>query len=308
MRTVCDMRRTNPLPLVVLLAGVLLPLPGAARRAKTNWHTVKAPSAGTARAIGGYANGCLAGGVEVAPEGEGFQLIRLFRRRNFAHPTLADYLDRLGRKIRDAGLPDVLVGDLSQPRGGKMASGHSSHRIGLDADIWFTRPEQRDADEHFASMVDTAREEIDRKAWTPEKAQLLKLAAEEPEVARVFVHWVIKRELCASVEGDRRWLGKVRPWYGHDRHFHVRLRCPEGNAECVDQPALPAGDGCGTEDWFSRAAIAQRKADARKGKPVKAASKGSGTPKGLPEDCHGVLAAAPADGRTGKGSKAAASK
>ena len=30
------------------------------------------------------------------------------------------------------------VGDMSQPRGGPMVTGHSSHQIGLDVDIWLT--------------------------------------------------------------------------------------------------------------------------------------------------------------------------
>lgn len=34
--------------------------------------------------------------------------------------------------------------------------------------------------------------------------------------------------------------------------MHVRLRCPPGSRECVDQPVPPQGDGCGAEleSWF----------------------------------------------------------
>jgi len=50
-----------------------------------------------------------------------------------------------------------------------------------------------------------------------------------------------------SAGGDRGWLNKVRPWWGHTYHFHVRLDCPAGMSTCVPQKAPPPGDGCGAE-------------------------------------------------------------
>ena len=42
-------------------------------------------------------------------------------------------------KLRREGVwPGFLVGDISQPRGGPMFTGHASHQIGLDADVWLT--------------------------------------------------------------------------------------------------------------------------------------------------------------------------
>jgi hypothetical protein len=44
-------------------------------------------------------------------------------------------------QARDIGWGKGLyIGDISQPRGGPMTSGHASHQIGLDADIWMLPP------------------------------------------------------------------------------------------------------------------------------------------------------------------------
>jgi penicillin-insensitive murein endopeptidase len=140
-----------------------------------------------------------------------------------------------------------------------MPSSHRSHQNGLDADIWFTlapSPEQarRSMDDRPdpPSMVGPDGVSLS-SAWGPDQRFLLEAAARQPAVDRIFVNAAIKRGLCQEVRGDRSWLRKLRPWFGHDSHFHLRLRCPPDSPQCEPQPALPAGDGCG-EDlawWFS---------------------------------------------------------
>jgi penicillin-insensitive murein endopeptidase len=72
-------------------------------------------------------------------------------------------------------------------------------------------------------------------------------------VDRIFVNPAIKHILCESVTTDRTWLRKIRPWWGHDDHFHVRLSCPVGEDACVPTEPIAAGDGCDAslEWWFS---------------------------------------------------------
>ena len=85
--------------------------------------------------IGFYAKGCLAGGEALPINGPTWQVMRLSRNRNWGHPALIQFLERLSRNGAKAGWPGLLVGDMSQPRGGPMFTGHASHQIGLDADI-----------------------------------------------------------------------------------------------------------------------------------------------------------------------------
>jgi penicillin-insensitive murein endopeptidase len=75
--------------------------------------------------------------------------------------------------------------------------------------------------------------------------------AREPAVARIFVNPAIKRALCRETGPDLAWLTKIRPWWGHNYHFHIRLSCPSGQLECRSQAPPPPGDGCGKElDWW----------------------------------------------------------
>lgn len=265
---------------------------GKKKRKAPSWGDFKAPIVGAPEAVGGYSKGCLLGGVSLPEVGAGFQTIRRYRRRHFGHPELARFVTEYGRTVDALGLGPVLIGDMSQPRGGPMTSGHRSHQMGLDVDVWFTRPETgRKSDAAFASLVDDRREKIDKAVFGAHHVELLRRAALDPAVARIFVGWVIKRELCRTVKGDRSWLQKIRPWWGHTRHFHVRLGCPEGSPECRDQAPIAPGDGCGQESWFSRAEVAKRKREARMGtdKPRKKRPKRKPKPP-LPARCEALVA------------------
>lgn len=246
---------------------MLFPMVGEAkkkrrrRRVKPAWHTVKKPLPGPTSVFGSYAGGCIQGAQAVPETGIGYATIRRWRNRFYAHPTLKAYLADLGMLINTAGLPKLLIGDISQPRGGRMKRGHRSHQIGLDADIWFGHAKgDLKHDKNFPSLIVEGKERIDRKVFAAEHVQKLRIAAGDSRVERIFVNWVIKQELCAAEVNDRSWLRKIRPWYGHDRHFHVRLRCPADSPQCRPQRVIPSGDGCGTEKWFSWAARKARKA------------------------------------------------
>src|SRR5207253_1190793 len=176
---------------------------------------------------GFYAHGCIAGAEGLPINGDTWQVMRLSRNRYWGHPDLVALVRRLASKARkDAGWPGILVGDMSQPRGGPMFTGHASHQLGLDADIWLTpmpnRELSREEREQMSAtmMVADNRKDIDPKVWTPKQTAIIKAAAEQPEVERIFVNAAIKKELCREAGSSRAWLHKVRPWYGHDYHFH----------------------------------------------------------------------------------------
>lgn len=212
-----------------------------------------------ARSIGFYAHGCLAGAVALPVDGKTWQVMRLTRNRNWGHPDLISFLERFSAKLPQvAGWPGIMVGDLSQPRGGPMLTGHASHQVGLDADIWLTPMPNRtltgDERESISAlmMVRDDRTDIDPKNWTPSHLKVIKAAAEDPAVDRIFVNAAIKKALCREAGADRAWLDKVRAYWGHDYHMHVRIHCPAGSTECEKQPPVSAGDGCGKEldYWF----------------------------------------------------------
>lgn len=215
------------------------------------WSRAAGPTAGSAEAIGGYAHGCLAGARRLPFNGPGYEVIKPSRRRYFGHPDTIAFVERLGRRAAAARLPDFYVGDMAQARGGPLPYGHASHQIGMDVDIWFTLaggPLLRlAAREEVAlpSMLRANWKAVDPKRFTARQVTLLRLAATDPVVDRIFVNPVIKATLCRSMPPDRRaWLEKLRPWFGHDDHFHVRLRCPAGSPECETQAPIPPGDGC----------------------------------------------------------------
>jgi penicillin-insensitive murein DD-endopeptidase len=217
------------------------------------------PASMSARSIGFYSHGCLAGAVALPINGQTWQVMRLSRNRNWGHPDLIAFLERFSNKLPQiAGWPGIMVGDISQPRGGPMLTGHASHQVGLDADIWLTPMPTRTltAEEREKvtplMMVRDDRTDIDPKNWSPSHLQVIKTAAEDPIVERIFVNAAIKKALCREAGTDRTWLSKVRPYWGHDYHMHVRIRCPAGSSLCEKQPSVGAGDGCGAEldGWF----------------------------------------------------------
>ena len=259
-----------------------------------------------ARAIGSYAKGCLAGGRALAIDGPAWQAMRLSRNRNWGHPNLIAFVEKLAIDAQAYdGWNGLLVGDLAQPRGGPMLTGHASHQIGLDADIWlrpmparrFTKDEREKVS--AISMLKSGTRTVDSKKFTDAHFRLIKRAASTPGVARIFVHPGIKKALCDMAGNDRAWLRQVRPWYGHHYHFHVRMSCPRGNSGCKNQAPPPAGDGCGKELawWLSPEPWTPKKP--KKGDPKpKPRKKRQITLADLPQACSAVLDAAPPQGFT----------
>ncbi|SHI06551.1 penicillin-insensitive murein endopeptidase [Bradyrhizobium erythrophlei] len=219
------------------------------------------PAAMPTRVIGSYSKGCIAGAQRMPINGDTWQVMRLSRNRNWGHPDLVALLKRLSVKAhKDAGWPGILVGDIGQPRGGPALSGHASHQIGLDADVWLTpmpdhRLSREEREEMSAvMMVRDDRLDVDPKVFTPGHVLVLRDAAQEPSVQRIFVNAAIKKALCREARGDRSWLSKIRPWWGHDYHFHIRMACPPGSSDCKGQPLQAGGEGCGAGDlayWFT---------------------------------------------------------
>lgn len=239
---------------------LLLSSPGLAQQpARDFFGAVDHPTTGPSVPVGGYAKGCIAGAVQLPQDGPGWQAMRLSRDRRWGTPELVEYIGALARSSTQDGWPGLLVGDMGQPRGGPMKSGHASHQIGLDVDIWLqpipdhelsaTERENLSA----VSVLTKGTRDVDPALFGEAERLLIYRAAQLPGVARIFVAPGIKKSLCTTTWRDSSFLNKVRPWYGHDDHFHVRLACPAGASSCLDQDPVPSGDGCGKEldYWFT---------------------------------------------------------
>jgi penicillin-insensitive murein endopeptidase len=246
------------------------------------WGKIRRPLAGEAKPIGSYAAGCLAGAEKLPLDGPGYSVMRPSRLRYFGHPDLVAFLKGLGQAAHDAHLPRLLVGDMGRPRGGPMPSGHSSHQIGLDVDVWLRmskkRPSAKQRETWSAENFVKGEKELTSR-WGDRERKLVELAASSPFVNRIFVHPAIKLDLCEKFPAAP-WLYKMRPWWSHQDHMHVRLNCPSGAASCEPQAALdPKDPQCGKELawWFTAEAKDE-------GAKKEAAFRGRAFPD-LPQEC-----------------------
>ena len=234
--------------LVCLIAMLALPA-SAQQAAKTFFGAAERASAQRAEPFGSYARGCAAGLVQLPETGPSWQAMRLSRNRNWGHPELVDLVQDLGRHMDRIGWGGIYVGDMSQPRGGPMTDGHRSHQIGLDADVWLYPATDmtlsRRARENISAVsMQRAEGAYVNDRWSRGQHELVKRAAQDPRTARIFIFAGAKVQMCADETGDRSWLRKVRPWWGHHYHMHVRISCPRGARNCENQAAPPPGDGC----------------------------------------------------------------
>lgn len=264
----------------------------AAPIAKELFGNQTVPSAQISQSYGSYAKGCLAGAEQLPESGVNWQAMRLSRNRNWGHPDTIGFIERLAKSATRAGWSGLYVGDLSQPRGGPMRSGHASHQVGLDADIWMLPPDRinlsKTERENLSSIsVVSGDLRSTNSNWTQAHHDILLAALRDKSVARIFVSGAIKMQMCADASAsERKYLRKLRPWWGHTYHFHVRLNCPPGSTDCTEQAPPPLGDGCESAEWWVTDALLPPDPDAppRVPKPELVMAD-------LPSQCQGVLEA-----------------
>jgi penicillin-insensitive murein DD-endopeptidase len=273
-RWFCYDYRVRAFAIVMLLATVAEASP------PTPWSQARTPAPGPARAIGTYGAGCITGAVALPLGGAGFVVAKPERKRVFGHPLLIAMIESVGKELSQLGLARLVVGDLGQPRGGPAPTGHASHQTGLDVDLFFAPPKAKEA----MSMIDDAAQKP-IAAFDAAVARVIALVAGDARVERLFINPILKRALCERTPtAERAWLRKVRPWYGHADHFHVRLACPADSPKCEPQAPLPPGDGCDALNWWFDA-----KAQADRAESKKQYSARVGAAPALPPDCNALL-------------------
>jgi penicillin-insensitive murein endopeptidase len=288
--------------LSALILSVLMAASGALAQdavpAKQLFGKMVLPSKQRTEPLGFYAKGCLAGGIAIPVDGPAWQVIHLSRNRRWGTPQMIALIERLAREAKaEDGWNGLMIGDISQPRGGPMLSGHASHQIGLDADIWLTPMPNRTMSYEErevipeASVLKSSMVQVDNRKWTKAHQRLIVRAASYPQVERVFVHPAIKKKLCDTLDGsDRSVLNKIRPIWGHHYHFHIRMKCPPGSSGCEDQVDPPNDSGCGKQvaDWLN---LVKPRPVVKPTKPVKVAKPKHLMMSALPNACALVLKA-----------------
>ena len=269
--------------------------------AKKIFSSFETPTSGASGGIGSYAKGCLSGGKLLAETGDSWQVMRTSRKRNWGHSSTISFVKRYSKKVKQYGWPGLYIGDIGQPRGGPLPYGHKSHQIGLDVDIWLTKPRQinltlQERENLVAKSVRSKDHRSVNGNWMPEHMDILREAALDPSVDRIFITAPAKIWMCKNVKGERNWLQKIRPLGGHHAHFHIRLKCPITDLECITQrPSISeisqSADGCDhTLQWWVTTALkpAEPRKKTEKRKPPK---KNALTflPEDLPQECKKVM-------------------
>lgn len=207
------------------------------------------PTEGKPEAIGEFSLGCLQGGQTFNGKEKGLLLSQMKRGRYWGHPDLINILTRAGAEF-DKENKTLIIGDLSQSRGGPSLTGHNSHQTGLDVDVWFKILTDKTKPSFYVMETEEMKPIAELGS---DQIKLIKFFADDSSVERIFINPAFKKTLCTSKKLTADEQHKMRAWWGHDDHIHVRLKCPADNPSCVSQNAIPAGDGCGDELnwWFS---------------------------------------------------------
>lgn len=262
---------------------LLVVLPNFTNAQMLDWHLVPQPTTNPAKVYGLHSAGCMDGGIKLPENGEGYIQGNVHDNRAYGQPEMISYISKLGKEV-SAIDRTIIIGDLSSPRGGPApitSSLHQSHQTGLDVDIWL-RSAKKSENAHKIKqvyMLDKSGNNINKQYWSDAEVEILARAASFTEVDRIFVNSAIKKELCRKHSGEE-WMHKIRAWWGHSEHFHVRLKCPQNNSDCKMQNPVPDGDGCGEELswWFSDEAKFGTAKPAPRKYPV------------LPRECRNVFA------------------
>ena len=142
-----------------------------------------------------------------------------------------------------------------------MLTGHTSHQVGLDADIWLTpmpdrilTPQEREDMTAVSMLKDPF--SVDPAIFTTMQMKLIRRAASYPQVARIFVHPAIKKALCEHAKRDRQGhvlarqgAALVEPPLPLPYPAHLPARCGR-----LREPEDVSGDnGCGQEltNWYA---------------------------------------------------------
>ncbi len=175
--------------------------------------------------------------------------------RNWGHPALVKMLRRNARDVSRAikGGSVMLVGDLSNKRGGPL-SGHHSHQSGRDADVAFFardaegRPVALDRFVAFGGdgkardgsgyTFDDHRNWLLVQAWIRDhRAGLSHIFVAAPLRKRLLDYARRHPQFKKHVDEALALMKQPKNAEAHDDHFHLRIACPKRQQEiCREEP------------------------------------------------------------------------
>ncbi len=218
------------------------------------------PIEGKAETFGEYSLGCLKGAQTFVGNELGIKISQKKRGRYWGHPNLIKTISDAGEFFYKMN-KSLIIGDLSMSRGGPMIKGHNSHQNGLDVDVWF---KVLDRNEEFNFLESESAEMEPILKIEDDQLKMIKFFANHEEVERIFINFDFKKKLCDDnslnklTRLTKEEHHKLRPWWGHDDHIHVRIKCPKDDSKCQSQNPIPEGDGCNEKDlqwWYSEESI-----------------------------------------------------
>jgi penicillin-insensitive murein DD-endopeptidase len=175
---------------------------------------------------------------------------------HFGLPSLVAMIDRSAHEVAKKYPGSVLnMGHLSRKNGGEVDR-HASHESGRDADIGFYiknaagKPILEDS--FVAFQADGKAEKWpgahfdDARNWALVSSLLVDPKA---RITHIFVATPLRDRLLDYArkmgahpdirERASEVLAQPKGSLPHDDHFHVRIACPSGMSECVEQPTAP---------------------------------------------------------------------
>lgn len=180
------------------------------------------------------------------PKGRGYLIRRPHRSWGAAH-VVAHLRDAIVA-VRESHprLHTLAIGDLSAKTGGSITE-HRSHQSGRDVDIGFFYKRKPAA--YPAEFVKANAGNLDRAAtWdllvafarTADDADGVQAIFLDYDVQGLLYEWAADRgvdeddldRLFQYPDGKHAGTGLVRHEPHHDDHFHIRFKCPPGDAGC----------------------------------------------------------------------------
>lgn len=226
------------------------------------------------KAVGFYTDGKIEKATLLPEKGEAFQQVYTERDTHWGTGMIVSMIENASEYLVTKWYPGtvVMIGDVAKKFGGDIGT-HASHQSGLDADIPYI------GNKGFDRVI--ANGEVKSSFDYMKNWQFLRLIANQKIVQdgrtttvlnRVFMNPVIHKGFCAWAQKsdllknplDQEIMSRIRPWEGHDKHFHVRLKCSPHYPACRNQqePAkFNPNDPCGLGAKKSKSSKAKKSDD-----------------------------------------------